>query len=77
MTEVHQCELKKLSATDFLFFLLSVPPKADLFNIWRDDYMLTPQEAAQEVGNTLLYAVTLISVISEGWRWLSVLPTVM
>ena len=25
-------------------------PPADLFNIWRDDYMLTPAEAAAEVG---------------------------
>ena len=26
-------------------------PAADLFNIWRDDYMLTPAEAAAEVRN--------------------------
>jgi len=24
-------------------------PPADLFNIWRDDYMITPAEAATEV----------------------------
>jgi hypothetical protein len=24
-------------------------PPADLFNIWRNDYMLTPQQAQQEV----------------------------
>jgi len=30
-------------------------PPADLFNIWRDDYMLTPAEAAAEVRNKDAY----------------------
>ena len=34
--------------------------QADLFNIWRDDYMLTPQQAAQEV-SSLIFRRRLLS----------------
>jgi hypothetical protein len=33
----------------------SAAPPADLFNIWRNDYMLTPQQAQQEVSLAHLF----------------------